>query len=314
MMLALVAAAAVLVALPGLTDRLGRRLAPQEWARLCGIGLGGGLGLFELAAVLRAAPPVLRAAGVPLLAAACERMLGPLLAGGAAASWAATVAALLLPALAAVVWLRGRRVRLRIASELWLGERTVIAGHEVVVLPISRPLAVSFAATANDETVVVSSGLLDCLDRRQAAAVVRHEVAHLHLRHQRLLAAAAVAEGVAGWLPPVARSAGALRLAVERAADEEASSRSPRARRDVRDSLVALAGLSSVSGVAAFADVRTVAARIAALDAPPARPGAGLHTLLYAPGAAAGLAAAPALLSWSGHMQMVVAMAGRCAA
>lgn len=314
MMLALVAAAAVLIALPGLTDRLGRQLAPQEWARLCAIGLGGGLGLFELAAVLRAAPPVLRVAGVPLLAAACERMLGPLLAGGAAASWGAAVTALVLPAFAAAVWLRGRRVRCRIASDLWLGERTVIAGHDVVVLPIGRPLAVSFATTANDETVVVSVGLLERLDGQQTAAVVRHEVAHLRLRHQRLLTVAAVAEGVIGWLPPVARSASALRLAVERAADEAASSVSPGARRDVRDSLLALAGLSSVASAAAFADPRTVAARIAALDAPPARPGAGLHTLLYAPGAAAGLVGAPALVSWGGHVQMVVAMAGRCAA
>jgi len=205
-------------------------------------------------------------------------------------------------------------VRRRVASELWLGERTVIAGHEVVVLPIGRPFAVSFATAASDETVVVSGGLLECLDERQAAAVVRHEVAHLRLRHQRLLAVAAVVEGVVGWLPPVARSVGALHLAVERAADEEASSAAPGARHDVRESLLILAGLSSVSGVAAFADARTVAARIAALAASPAPPGAGLHTLVYTPGTAAGLVAAPALLSWGGHLRMVVAMAGRCAA
>ncbi|MFP5318208.1 MAG: M48 family metalloprotease [Acidimicrobiia bacterium] len=312
MTLTLLAAAGALVALPGLTDRFGRRLAPEEWARLCGLGLGGGLALFELAVLLRAAPPLLRAVGVPGLAAACSRVIGPLLAGGPTVTWAAGVAAVAVPARIGMAWWRAARVRRRIACDLWLGERAVIAGRDVVVLPVSRPIAVSFATTAGEEAVVVSAGLLDRLDHKQVEAVVRHEAAHLRRRHQRLLSVAAAAEGVAGWMPPVRRSARALRLAVERGADEEAAAASSGGRIDVRDSLLALAGLPPAPEVAAFADPATVAARIAALDAPPRRPGIASHALLYAPGAVAGLMAAPALVSWAGHVRTVVAMAGRC--
>lgn len=311
-MVALVGAAVVLIALPGILDRYGRRLVPREWAWLCAAALGGGLLLLELTFLLRTLPPMLRAAGIGWMASACERMLGPLMAGGTAGTWAAGMAAVALPAAGAVVSRRSRRTRDRIADDLWLGESRVIAGHSVVVLPVARPLAVSFER-AGEQHIVASDGLLTLLDEAQTAAVIRHEAAHLRHHHQRLLSIVAVAEQVLGWLPPVARSAAALHLAVERWADDDAAGKTPASRLAVRDSLLALAGLSPVLGTAGFTDARTVVARVEALEAPAPRPAVGAHLLLYVPGGAAAAIAAPALVAWGSHARMIVAMAGRCA-
>lgn len=311
MVIALAGAAVALVILPGLTERIGRRLAPKEWTWLCAVALGGGLVLLELGLAARAAPPALRAAGVASLASACERLLGPLLPGGPVASWAAAAAALALPALAAAEYRRGRRVRRRLAADLWLGERRIVAGYEVVVLPVARPFALSFDHH-HGRTIVASDGLLAGLAPAHSEAVVRHEVAHLRHRHQRLLILISVVDRTLGWLPGVPRSVAALHLAVERWADEDAARPSSAARLAVRDSLLALAGAAPAAGVAHFGDAKTVAARIAALEAPPPRPPVGRHVLLYFPGSAAGVVAAPTLVSWGNHVHMVVAMSGRC--
>lgn len=314
MILALVAVALALLALPGLTGRVGRRLPPREWTWLCAAALTGGLVLLEVAVLLRAAPPALRALGVRWLASACERLVGPLLAGGPVLSWVAGAAAVALPAAAVVVWRQGKRVRRGLAAELWLGERRSVAGHAVVVLPVSRALALSFAPTRHDGVIVISEGLLVALAPLQVEAVVRHEAAHLRHGHQRLLVVAAVAAGALGWVPTIGRSAAELHLAVERWADEWAAQSSPATRNALRDSLVALAGVYPAAGVAAFADAGTLAARIMALESPPPRPPVTQHALLYLPGGAAGLVAAPALASWANHLHMVLAMSGRCSA
>lgn len=310
-LLVLLGAAVVLVALPGALDRFGRRLLPREWAWLSAIGLAGGFALIEAALVLRAAPAVLRAAGVVWLATACERVLGPLVAGGPAVGWVAGIGALALSGAALIHWRRGRRLRARLAGDLWLGERRVIGGHSVIVLPVARPLAVS-VEHRRSASIVISDGLLRVLDDAQLDAVVRHEAAHLRHGHQRLLTVAAIADGALGWLTPVARSAAAVRLAVERWADEEAATSAPGARLAVRDSLLVLAGVPPVSGIAAFGDAATIAARVAALESTSPLLPASQHLLLYMPGSVAGAVAAPALVTWGGHVNMVLAMSGRC--
>lgn len=310
-LLAVLGAAVILLALPGALDRFGRRLRPQEWAWLSTIGLGGGFVLLEAVLLLRAAPTLLRAGGVVWLATACERVLRPLVAGGPVVGWAAALGALALPAAAAVHWRRGRRLRARLAGDLWLGERRAIGGHPVIVLPIARPLALSFEHDG-ELAIVVSDGLVRVLDDAQVEAVVRHEAAHLDHAHQRLLTVAGAAVAVLGWLPPVARTAGAVRLAVERWADEEAAASAAGGSRAVRDSLLVLADVGPIACVAAFTDAATIAARVAALETPSSPPPAGQHLLLYVPGSVAGVVAAPALVTWAGHVHMVLAMSGRC--
>lgn len=306
-----VAAAVVLLALPGALDRPGRRLAPQEWAWLNAVALGGGLVLLEIVLVLLAAPTLLRAGGVEWLAEACEQVLRPLVAGGSTIGWIAGVVAVAMPAAGFASWHRSRRLRRRLTSDLWLGEQREIVGYPVVVLPISRPLAAS-VEHVEDQAIVVSEGLLSLFDETHLEAVLAHEAAHLRHGHQRLLSLATVAEGALGWLPPVARTAAALRLAVERWADEDAAAAVAGGRHAVRDSLLVLAGVSPLPGAVAFSDAATVAARVLALDAPPPSPRPLHHALLYMPGTVAGAAAAPALVTWGGHFQMVLAMSGRC--
>lgn len=311
MIVALAVAASVLLLLPGVTDRLGRRLSPREWAWLCALALGAGGLLVETALALRAAPGVLRAAGIPSVAAACERLLGSLAGGSQVVTWVTAAATIMLPAAALLATGRERRMRHRVAADLWLGEWRTVGGHAVLVLPTSRPMALSFEDT--ERVIVVSDGLLDLLGPEEAAAVVRHEASHLAHHHQRLLTVAGSIDPVLGRLPVIRRSVGALRLAVERWADEDAGGAAPGARDAVRTSLLRLAGLQpELAGAARFAEARTVAARLAALEAPPpAVPPAG-HLLLYLPGTVALLVAAPALYRWGDGVQTVLGIAGRC--
>lgn len=301
-----------LLLLPGAAHAVGSRLHPREWAWLSALAVGGGVAVLEIALVLRAAPGVLDALGVDAVASACSRVLGPLLAGGAPVTWAAVAAAAAIATAGAVAVVRDRRLRRRLAADLWLGERQRIAGHAVVVLPADRPIAASFESDA--PTIVVSRGLLDRLGDDEVDAVVRHEAAHLAHRHQRLLVVAAAAAPLLGRLPGIRRSLATLHLAVERWADEEATGASAAARDALRRSLLQLAGAADVpSGVAAIAEARTIAARVQALAAAPPPVTTAIHAALYAPGLAAAAAVMPGFYRWSGQLNAVVATAGRCA-
>lgn len=307
----LLGAALTLLALPAATARIGRRLRPSEWARFCAVALAAGALLLEIGLLAWAAPTLLRAVGVPSLASACDRLLSLLTVGGEGLGWAAAVSATILPLVAAVTAGRLRAGRRSVARELWLGEGRTIAGQLVVVLPIDRPLAISFADP--EPTIVVSTGLLEALEPHEVEAVVRHEVAHLVHRHQPLLCLVALITAAFGWLPPVRSSAGALHLALERWADEVAAGTCPVARLVVRDALLHLAIVEEAPlGMAAFSPAGTVSSRMAALEAPPSPPSLMKHALLYLPGTGASLVAIPALLAWTTQANAVLAMAGRC--
>ncbi|MGH9152481.1 MAG: M48 family metalloprotease, partial [Acidimicrobiales bacterium] len=173
----LLAGGLVLASLPAVLRRLGRRLGPAEWARLCLAALVSGAALVELGAALWAAPTLLRAMGVPALAMACDRLLGPLLPLGAAGGTLGSLVAVGVPILA---WRGGRRTRAQtvaLAIEPALGQHQHREGYDLVVLPTAHPLAYSLAGPAPQ--VVVSEGLCDSLTDAQVDAVIAHEVAHL---------------------------------------------------------------------------------------------------------------------------------------
>jgi len=310
--IAALAAGFALLALPDALGRVGRRLAPSEWASLCAVALGGGAVLVELVLVLRATPGVLGAAGFDAFAAACSRVLGPLVTGGPAVTWAAVVVAVALPAAAALATRRARRLRERVAGDLWLGATANVAGHDVVVLPVDRPVAVSFETPT--PVIVVSRGLLERLAPDELEAVVEHEAAHLAHHHQRLLTITTMIAPLLGRLPGVAPSIATIRLALERWADEAATAGSPRRRAALRHSLLQLldTATTTTAAVASMADARTVAARVHALTAPPPPTAPALHALLYLPGLLAAAVAIPGLYQWGDQLRMVVAMAGRC--
>jgi beta-lactamase regulating signal transducer with metallopeptidase domain len=222
----------------------------------------------------------------------------------------AAAAGIGLPTAAGLAARRERRLRRRLADDLWLGRRHVIDGYRVVELPLQRPFAVSF--DDGQPTIVISTGLLELLSADEITAVVRHEAAHLRHHHQRLHAAARLISPLL-VLPGIRRSSAALNLSVERWADEDACTGSPTIRVALRTSLLRLAHLpSGLAGATAFAKAHTVAARLDALAATPRPVSAPVHALLYLPGTAALLVAAPAIYQWANRTGSLLTMAGRC--
>jgi hypothetical protein len=158
----------------------------------------------------------------------------------------------------------------RLRAEPWLGRHRVVDGVDVVTLPCAERVA--YAVPGRPAQVVVSDGLLAGLDPEEAEAVVRHERAHLRHRHHAALALAGDVEARLGWFPPARTSAAALRLAVERWADEDAGAAAASARPAVRTAQLKTVGLMPTGPVAAFTDACTVATRVRALASTPPSP------------------------------------------
>jgi Zn-dependent protease with chaperone function len=134
------------------------------------------------------------------------------------------------------------------------------------VVETGVPMAV--AVPGRGGGVLVSRGLLRGLASEELRVVFEHEGSHLRHRHHRYLAAGAVAAA----LLPLRRLDGALRLAVERWADEDAAEavgdRGLVARTIAK---VALAQPAAARPALGFADSGVVRRVEALLGAPPAR-------------------------------------------
>ena len=167
---------------------------------------------------------------------------------------------------------------------------------------LEQPGAAAFAVGGQQNTVVVTRGIIDLLSGDELSAVLAHEHAHLAARHHRWLTAAAL---VAQALPfvPLPRDAPALvgRL-LEMDADELAATRhEPRV---IASALVAVAAVrrrpalrrSRPSGARAASRAAPDAlARVQRLLRPPAGLPAGRRALARA--AIAALAMGPLLLA-----------------
>ncbi len=275
----LVAIGIGLLLLPGTLAPRWDHLAPSEWTRLNVASLVLGLWAVRVGLLLSAAPTILRAAGVEHAAMACHELFGPVLPGGAPVGWASAGAL-------AFIELRLIQSRHRTSAalglvrvETWLGDRTTIDGVEVVRLPTRAPLA--YAVGGTPPQVVISEGLVDVLSKAELEAVVRHERSHLAHNHQRHLSFAAAAEAAVGWLAPVRRSIEALRLGVERWADEDAAL-APRERSLVRAALVKVTA-TMLAPVPSFTTGCTILDRLAALDREPPAPTTATRAAAVAP-------------------------------
>lgn len=277
MNLALIAVGLLSLALPGLTGSAGRRLAPDEWARLTAASLRTGLGALRAGLLLTALATVGHASGLAHIADVCHHVVGTVAPGpsGAIAGAAFAVVEVRL----GLARRRGRRAERRLRVEPWLGSHSPRGDHEVVVVPTGR--AVAYAAPGGPPQVVVSQGLVDRLSAAELAAVVRHELCHLAHGHQRQLARAARLDAALGFLPGVRRSTATLRLALERWADEAADDRIA-----VRSALTKMVrSLLAAPVVApAFTAADTVRARLVALaDRPASVPAAPWRWAIAAP-------------------------------
>jgi Zn-dependent protease with chaperone function len=300
-----------LLVVPACARPVGRRLPPSEWAKVCAALLASGAIVVEASLVLQAAPTLLRAAGLEGVAELCEHALGPVAPGGAPLGVAAAVAAAMIALLAGwsllATWRRGWLVRI----EPEIGWHTTVGGHDLVVLPSREPVA--FSTAGRPGQVVITDGLIAALSDDELAAVLRHEVAHVHHRHERYLRLARAVERSMGLLPLVRRATAALRCAVERWADEEAAGGDAAGRASVHAALLRVAELAARPEVAAFTTPGTVAERLEALqDRPAGGPALGRRTLVYVPAGLLLLAAVVLLSSILEHVTVLRLLAGLC--
>jgi hypothetical protein len=300
-----------LLAIPAVVRPAGRRLRPSEWTKTCAGLLAVGWVVVEASLLLQAAPTLLGAAGLERLAELCEHALGPVAPGGPLLGMVAGGAATAVTLLAARSLQAARYRRRLVRVEAGIGWHPQVGGHELVVLPSSAPVAFSTAGRRGQ--VVVSQGLIAALSDAEVTAVLRHEVAHLHHRHQRYLLVAHLVDQSLGLVPLVKAATGALRCALERWADEEAAGGDASSRASVHTALLRLAELATTPGVAAFTTPGTVAERLDALQADPTDgPIVGRRALLYAPAGLLLVAAAVTLGGILAQVSVLHALAGLC--
>lgn len=291
----LVLAGLGLIALPGAAASRARHLTAREWGRLNRIALRLGFGAVQLGLVLIAAPTVLRAAGVESVADACHQALGPMLPGGPLTGWTAVAASVALVATARVARARALRVQRDARIEEWLGEHGSRAGVALVVLPTDA--VVAYATPGAPPQVVLSRGLTDGLTADELDAVIAHELAHLRHGHHRDLVLAATVDATLGWWPRARASTAALRLSIERWADEDVAAR-PGARETIRRALLKTTE-TMLGPIPAFSAALTLAARLDALGAPPASPTLRQRATVFAPLAGLAVLAVCSMMAWS---------------
>jgi Zn-dependent protease with chaperone function len=300
-----------LLVMPACARPLGRRLPPSEWAKACAALLASGAIVVEASLALQAAPTVLRAAGLESVAELCDHAFGPVAPGSAPLEIAAAVTATMVALLAARSVLDARRGRRTVRMDPEIGRHTMVGGHDLVILPSGEPVA--FSAAGRPGRVVITDGLVAALSEDELAAVLRHEVAHIHHRHLRYLLLACAVERSLGVLPLVRRATAALRCAVERWADEEAAGGDATGRASVHGALLRVAELAAMPEVAAFTTPGTVAERLEALTADPT---GGLavvrRVLVYMPAGLLLLAAVVLLSSILEHVTVLRLLAGLC--
>lgn len=285
-----------LLLLPGAVVQRWARLSPRDWSRLNDASMRLGLWGVRAGLAMAAVPTVLYTLGVEQAAATCHELFGPNPAGGLPGGWLSVVA---LAALEGRMWQSRRRDAT--AAELlrvegWLGRHSSIWGVDVVFVPTDEPLA--YAIDRPTQQVVISDGLANVLTEDEIHAVVRHELSHLAHGHQRYLAFAAAVGSSLGWVPPVRRSLDALKLGLERWADEDAAAARPMARSLVRSALVKVTS-SMLLPVPSFNEGCTILERLVALESDAPQPTVSARAVAVAPLIALAAVLGGLLLTWT---------------
>lgn len=279
-----------LLALPGLGRAVGRRLPPSEWVRLCVVALGSGVVVLEGALALGAMPTIVDAGRLEGPAAACRRLLGDLVPLGGAIGWSVVACAVILPVACGRRFRHCRRANLRQVVEPDLGDHRPLGRHELVVLPSPELLALSVAGPPAQ--VLVSRGLVDALSSAELDVVLRHESTHLDHRHESVLRLVMTVESALRPLPWVGASAAALRMGLERWADEEAAGAAPDDRAALRSALFRVVRAEIDPGVAWFSGADGVVERLDALASPRSSWNRRQRMCVYLPGVAVAVALA----------------------
>jgi Zn-dependent protease with chaperone function len=281
-----------LLAMPGVVASRAGQLRPDEWRRLNRVAIRLGSTMVAVALVGAAAPVTMDVAGIDSVAAVCHHILGPAAPGGevvGSASWALTAA---LVTVAYAARRRSRRLQRSARIDGSVGEHRDLADATLVVLPTDAMVA--YATPGSPSQVVVSRGLTRALRPDEFDAVVRHELAHLRHGHYRDLVLAGVVDATLGWLPGLRASTAALRLSLERTADEVAADW-PGARDATRRALLKTTE-TMLGPVPAFTAAMTLLARLTALETPAPDPSIRQRIVAFAPLAGLTLGAVVGLL------------------
>ena len=289
----LVITGVALLALPGIVASRAARLRPDEWRRLNLAAIRLGLAMVALGLVAAAVPLALDATGVDAVVEVCHHLLGPAAPGAAVVGAASLAMSVAFVAVTCSARWRSRRLQRSARIETCVGEHRCLADATLVVLPTDA--VVAYAAPGAPPQVVVSRGLVGALTSDELDAVVRHELTHLRNGHHRDLVLAGVVDATLGWLPGLRASTAALRLSLERSADEVAADQ-PGARDAIRRAL--LKTTETILGpVPAFAAAFSLLARLEALETPAPDPTLRQRLLALAPLAGLTLVAAVGLLA-----------------
>lgn len=289
----LVLTGVALLAVPGVVAFRARDLRPDEWCRLNRVAMRLGLTMVALGLVAAAVPMLLEVAGGESVAELCHHLLGPAAPGGDLIGGVSLVLSLALAIVAGASRRRMRRLQRAARIDSSCGEHRKLTDATLVVLPTDA--IVSYAAPGSPPQVVVSRGLTRALSSEELDAVVRHEYAHLRQRHHRDLVLAGVVDATVGWLPGLRASTQALRLSVERSADEAAAG-SPGARDVIRRALLKTTE-TMLGPVPAFSAALTVVARLDALATPAPHPTIRQRIVAFAPVAGLAVLAVVGLLA-----------------
>jgi Zn-dependent protease with chaperone function len=144
--------------------------------------------------------------------------------------------------------------------------RRLPGDDHAVVLDAAQPVA--YCLPGRPATIVVSSGALALLDKRQLAAVLAHERAHLASRHHLLIALTRSSTAALPAVPLFARGAEHVARLAEMCADDAAARRSGRG--TLIGALLAMATGAAVPAQALAASACAVAARLQRLAEQPA--------------------------------------------
>ncbi|GAA0982921.1 M56 family metallopeptidase [Acrocarpospora macrocephala] len=185
-------------------------------------GLASGLGAVGAGLAVAAAP---LAAAFPHGMHALGRQL---LAGRGVAGLGPTHIAALLCSVGLVCWLLANTVgtllktaadqrRQRLLVDLVADHSSE---HDAYVLPSREPVA--YCVPGSEPRIVLSRGTLDVLDHGQLQAVLAHERAHLHGRHDLLLLPFIALAHAFPWLPAARHARDAVPVLLELLADDQA--------------------------------------------------------------------------------------------
>lgn len=160
----------------------------------------------------------------------CQRCLAAASPFAPATTWELPVpiaVIVLLPVLGIAVQLalmlhrllrRAASTRAVLDEVLTVGDRSRVAGHDVILVPAQQLLA--FALPGHRGGIVVSTGLVETLDAEQLGAVLEHEEAHLCQHHHAIVALLDLFGGPLERVPLISAVKDAVPLLLEVAADD----------------------------------------------------------------------------------------------